>query len=189
MYTLLLVPPLFICFLYTQLKENHHQQQPASHILFPRFDENTPEYYQNLENMQYAFLFFIRIYDNFAYHLQHITLNTTTYRALFSISLILSTLFYVCGKYLVMVIGLMVLLNKTWVGTLIEAILLFIMEFLQIMIDLGSKLFTSRSSKNKYVHTLEPIQVSVYENQRWWAGSGYTSQVSFHFLYVLQVLT
>jgi hypothetical protein len=173
-YTVLLVPPLLILLLYIRTGVIK-QQQSASQILFPRFDENTPEYYNNLENMQYAFLFFIRLYDNFAYHLQHIALNSTAYKILFVTSLCISISFYICGKYLVMAIGLMVLLNKTWVGTSMEAILLFIMEFLQIIIDLSQKL----KSKKKHQVKLEPIQISVYENQRWWAGSGYTSQVSY----------
>lgn len=176
---MLLVPPLLIVLLYTQtaatINKPAQKKKTASEILFPRFDENTPEYYNNLENMQYAFVFFIRLYDNFAYHLQHITLNSTTYKVLFVTSLCISILFYVCGKYLVMTIGLMVLLNKTFVGTSLEAILLFLMEFLQIVIDLVDKLnfFKKKQEQVK----LEPIQVSVYENQRWWAGSGYTSQL------------
>lgn len=169
-YTVLLVPPLLIWLLYTQTGVI---KQPASHILFPRFDENTPEYYINLENMQYAFLFFIRLYDNLAYHLQHITLNSTTYKILLVTSLMMSTLFYVCGKWLVMSIGLMILLNKTWVGTSIEIMLQFLMEVLQTFVDLVDKL---KRTKKPSLPT-EPIQVSIYENQRWWAGSGYTSQV------------
>ncbi|CAO3654567.1 unnamed protein product [Mucor hiemalis] len=169
-FTVLLIPPLLICLLYTQTGVI---KQPASQILFPRFDENTPEYYINLENMQYAFLFFIRLYDNLAYHLHHITLNATTYRVLLVTSLVISSLFYICGKWLLMAVGLMLLLNKTWVGTSLEILLQFLMEVLQTFVDLAHKL--KRTKKPSLPS--EPIQISIYENQRWWAGSGYTSQL------------
>ncbi|KAI7891014.1 uncharacterized protein EV154DRAFT_233627 [Mucor mucedo] len=168
-HTLLLVPPMLILFLYSQ---NGVLNQPASQILFPRFDEHTSEYYMNLESMQYAFLFFIRIYDNFAYHLQHLSLTSTTYKILFVVSLGISSLFYLFGKWLIMAIGLMLLLNKTWVGSTLEILLQFTMEVLQTGFELVHK-----STEKKNVVPREPIQVSLYENQRWWAGTGYTSQL------------
>lgn len=161
---------MLILFLYSQ---NGLVNQPASQILFPRFDEHTSEYYMNLESMQYAFLFFIRIYDNFAYHLQHLSLTGMTYKILFIVSLGISSLFYMFGKWLMMTIGLMILLNKTWVGSTLEILLQFTMEVLQTGFEL-----VHRSTEKKKVVTHEPIQVSLYENQRWWAGTGYTSQVS-----------
>lgn len=172
-----MIPPLLIWLLYTH---TGMIKQPASQILFPRYDENSAEYYTNLENMQYAFLFFIRIYDNLAYHLQHFTLTSTTYKILFFISLSVSSLFYICGKWLIMAIGLMCLLNKTWVGSLIETVLQFLMEFVQTLLDLVQRLFRKEI---KFVPT-EPILVSVYENQRWWAGHGYTSQVNYIYIYL-----
>lgn len=170
--TVLLIPPLLIWLLYSQTGIVK-SQQTASQVLFPRFDESTPEYYTNLESMQYAFIFFIRLYDNFAYHLQHIHLNGTTYRVLFVSSLCISFIFAYLGKWLVMIAGLMILLNKTWFGTFIEAILQFLMEVVQTAVDISQKF---KSSKKRTVER-KPIQVSVYENQRWWAGTGYTSQL------------
>lgn len=169
---MLLIPPLLIWLLYNQTGVVN-SQQTAAQVLFPRFDESTPEYYTNLESMQYAFIFFIRLYDNFAYHLQHIHLNATTYKVLFACSVCISIIFAYMGKWLVMIAGLMVLLNKTWFGTFIETILQFLMEVVQTAVDIFQKF---RSSK-KTAQERKPIQVSVYENQRWWAGTGYTSQV------------
>ncbi|RCI03840.1 peroxisome- protein [Rhizopus stolonifer] len=165
-YTVLLIPPLLILGLYFKIGIQPHQN--ASQILLPRFDENTPEYYTNLENMQYAFLFLIRLYDNLVYHVQHITLTTTTYTVLFVVSLFVSWIVLVMGKWLVMSIGLMVLLNKTWVGNWMEVVLQFCMEVVQTMVDLVQ---THQPLQKK------PIEISVYENQRWWAGIGYTSQL------------
>ncbi|KAI9248459.1 hypothetical protein EDC94DRAFT_349360 [Helicostylum pulchrum] len=166
---LIIIPPLLILLLYTQ---TGIITQPASQILFPRFDENTSEYYQNLENMQHAFLFFIRVYDNFAYHLQHITLNSTMYKLLLIVSICLSGLIYVCGTWFMMATGLMILVNKTWVGSLLEIVLQFLIEFLQTCIDLVQRVFKTETKVVPH-----PIQVSLYENQRWWAGNGYTSQL------------
>ncbi|KAG2229219.1 hypothetical protein INT48_001887 [Thamnidium elegans] len=81
-------------------------------------------------------------------------------------------LIYVCGTWFMMAIGLMVLINKTWVGSLIEIVLQFLVEFLQTCVDLVQRLFKTETKS-----VLHPIQVSVYENQRWWAGNGYTSQL------------
>ncbi|KAI8643411.1 hypothetical protein BD408DRAFT_414868 [Parasitella parasitica] len=170
--TVLLIPPLLIWLLYNQTGIIRSQQD-ASQVLLPRFDESTPEYYTNLESMQYAFIFFIRLYDNLAYHLQHVHLNRTTYKVLFASSLCTSFIFYYMGRWLVMIAGLMVLLNKTWFGSFIEAMLQFLMEVVQTAVDIFQKI---KSSKKAAVER-KPIHVSVYENQRWWAGTGYTSQL------------
>jgi hypothetical protein len=174
--TVLLIPPLLIWLLYIQIGVS---QVTASQILFPRFDENTTEYLANLENMQYSFLFFIRLYDNLVYHLQHITLNGMAYKILFVSSILVSVAFAYMGRWLFMAIGLMILLNKTWVGTSIEAILQFLMEVIQTAVDLAQKLTNKGRNNSTNVERIKPIQVSIYENQRWWAGNGgYTSQVS-----------
>jgi hypothetical protein len=179
--TVLLIPPLLIWLLYIQTGIIVNSQQTASQILFPRYDENTPEYLVNMENMQYAFVFFIRLYDNLVYHLQHITLNAMTYRILFASSVVVSLAFAYMGRWLLMAIGLMILLNRTWVGTSIEAIVQFFVEVIQTTVDLVQRLTKKDDSK---VLRNKPIQVSVYENQRWWAGNGgYTSQVNKPFLF------
>lgn len=53
-----------------------------------------------------------------------------------------------------------------------EVVLLFLVELLQTCIDVIQKLAFRTSTPER-----KPIEVSVYENQRWWAGTGYTSQV------------
>lgn len=180
--TVLLIPPLLIWLLYLQTGVITNPPNTAAQVLFPRYDENTPEYLCNLENMQYAFVFFIRLYDNLVYHLQHITLNATVYKILFVSSILLSLAFAYMGRWLIMAIGLMILLNKTWVGTSIEAILQFFMELIQTAIDLIQKFTTKGPNNSRVVERNIPIQVSVYENQRWWAGNGgYTSQVRNHY--------
>ncbi|KAI8375621.1 hypothetical protein EDC96DRAFT_495953 [Choanephora cucurbitarum] len=166
----LILPPLLIGLLY---KIVGIRQQNASLVLFPRFDENTTEYYTNLGHMQYAFMFLIRLYDNMVYHLQHITLDGTTYRILLVSSLFVSLAFAYFGKWLIMMIGLMILCNRTWIGGSIEALLLFGVEVVQTIADLGQRLMTN---KDKAIER-RPMEVSVYENQRWWASTGYTSQM------------
>jgi hypothetical protein len=169
----LLAPPLLIVLLYSQA--GIQTQQPSSQILLPRYDDSTAEYYTNLEDIQQSFLFLIRFYDNLAYHLQHITLDSFTYKVLFMTSLVFSVLLYYFARYFVLAIGLMILLNRTWVGNVIEVALQFLMEVTQTSVDVFHKL--TRSSSSSGVVDRKPIQVSVYENQRWWAGNGYTSQV------------
>ncbi|KAI8976905.1 hypothetical protein BDB01DRAFT_764259 [Pilobolus umbonatus] len=161
--SVLLIPPLLIVLLYTQ---TGIQPKSASEILVPRYDESTPEYYQNLESMQYAFTFLIRLYDNLAYHLHHVPLNALAYKALFVFSLCISCTFLYMGRYLVMGIGLMVLLNKTWVGTALESVGKYVMHGVQTMMAMKN----IRQERG-------PMDVSVYENQRWWAGHGFTSQL------------
>jgi hypothetical protein len=169
----LLAPPLLIVLLYSQA--GIQTQQPSSQILLPRYDDSTTEYYTNLEDIQQSFLFLIRFYDNLAYHLQHITLDSFTYKVLFMTSLVFSVMLYYFARYFVLAIGLMILLNRTWIGNVIEVALQFLMEVIQTSVDVFHKL--THSSLSSSVVDRKPIQVSVYENQRWWAGNGYTSQV------------
>ncbi|KAI8382317.1 hypothetical protein BD560DRAFT_420904 [Blakeslea trispora] len=167
----LIIPPLSICLLYVKAGI---RQQNASLVLFPRFDENTTEYYTNLGHMQHAFTFLIRLYDNMAYHLQHITLDGTTYKILALSSILVSFAFAYLGRWLILIIGLMILCNKTWIGSSVEALLLFCIEVLQTMTDLGQRLIISRKEKQT---DRKPMEVSLYENQRWWTNTGYTSQM------------
>ncbi|CAO3668423.1 unnamed protein product [Rhizopus microsporus] len=168
--TLLLVPFFPICVLY--IKVGTRPQEHASQVLAPRYNENTIEYYRNLEQMQHTFIFFIRLYDNIAYHLHHINLDNSAYRILLASSAFTSLMFFYIGRYLIMMVGLLILFNKTWIGSFMEVILLFLVELLQTCIDIIQKLAFRTSIPER-----KPIEVSVYENQRWWAGTGYTSQM------------
>ncbi|KAG1448215.1 hypothetical protein G6F56_009009 [Rhizopus delemar] len=165
--TLLSIPPCMVFLLCKQIGSTH---QRASVVLFPRYDEKTVEYYSNLEQMQYAFVFFIRLYDNLAYHLNHISLDSFTYKCLALLSVLGSVMFYYVGRHLILMVGLLVLLNKTWVGSTVEVVLQFVAEVLQTVLDIFYKLLN-------YSDTKKTIEVSIYENQRWWAGTGYTSQM------------
>ncbi|ORE02809.1 hypothetical protein BCV72DRAFT_214500 [Rhizopus microsporus var. microsporus] len=147
-------------------------QEHASQVLAPRYNENTIEYYRNLEQMQHTFIFFIRLYDNIAYHLHHVSLNKSAYRILLASSAFTSLMFFYIGRYLIMMAGLLILFNKTWIGSFMEVVLLFLVELLQTCIDIIQKLALRTSTSER-----KPIEVSVYENQRWWAGTGYTSQM------------
>ncbi|KAI9281197.1 hypothetical protein BY458DRAFT_499870 [Sporodiniella umbellata] len=168
--TLVFIPPLTVFWLCKRVGLKPYLQ--ASFVLTPRYDEKTPEYCANLEQMQQAFVFFIRLYDNLAYHLNHISLDSFTYKILFILSLCVSTVFYYFGRNLLLLSGLLILLNKTWVGSTLETLLLFTIELLQTVIDISNRLDYRRTASQK-----KTIEVSVYENQRWWAGVGYTSQM------------
>ncbi|KAG1556304.1 hypothetical protein G6F49_006389 [Rhizopus delemar] len=158
---------------FTRLRIGLNPQQRASFVLMPRYDEKTSEYYENLEQMQHTFVFFIRLYDNLAYHLNHISLDSFTYKILFVLSGCMSLILFYTGKNIIVLMGLLVLLNKTWVGSVVEAILIFVAELLQTCFDILQKLNYSTTTPEKK----SIIEISVYENQRWWAGIGYTSQM------------
>ncbi|KAI9486924.1 MAG: hypothetical protein EXX96DRAFT_475890 [Benjaminiella poitrasii] len=146
----------------------------ASDVLLPRYDEQSPEYHRNMQDMQQAFVFLIHLYDNLAYHLQHVRLTSTTYKVLAVTSVAISgVLAYVGLGPFMMVVGLIVLVNRTWIGKVLEAVLGFLWETLQTIIGLCQKI--SRKSVKEIQR--KSIQVSVYENQRWWTGTGYTSQL------------
>lgn len=159
-------------------------QQRASFVLMPRYDEKTSEYYENLEQMQHTFVFFIRLYDNLAYHLNHISLDSFTYKILFVLSGCMSLILFYTGKNIIVLMGLLVLLNKTWVGSVVEAILIFVAELLQTCFDILQKLNYSTTTPEKK----SIIEISVYENQRWWAGIGYTSQVIIYYSYIVSLI-
>ncbi|KAI8384830.1 uncharacterized protein BYT42DRAFT_592880 [Radiomyces spectabilis] len=143
-------------------------QTSASQALMPRFDESTPEYYVNLERTQQMMLFLIRLYDNLAYHLQHVILSSTMYQCLLLGTVIISISLMFFGRWIVLAVGLIVLLNKTWLGSSIEVFTLFLLELVQTVVELVYR---------KPVAERKTMEISIYENQRWWAGSGYTPQL------------
>ncbi|KAI7903322.1 uncharacterized protein BX663DRAFT_508218 [Cokeromyces recurvatus] len=170
-YTILLIPPLLVWRLYWSI--GLEEQQNVSQILFPRYEEHSSEYYTNLQNMHYTFVFLIRLYDNLSYHMQHIQLTSTSYKLMLLISLLISVMLAFAGRFLVITVGLVILLNKTWIGTAIEIILCNLIELVQKVCYLYQ---VSRGTKS-VMSERKWIEVSVYENQRWWAGTGYTSQL------------
>ncbi|KAI8089000.1 integral peroxisomal membrane peroxin-domain-containing protein [Halteromyces radiatus] len=165
----ILLPPILIILLFFR---SGVQNRPANQILLPRYDEGTPEYYVNLERMQSTMVFMIRLYDNLSYHLQHASLNENVYRMLFVMSVMLTVLLYMMGRWLVLTFGLVVLLNKTWLGGVLETVIQMVMEMLQTIIDVIQRITFPR---HRQIPT--SLEVSLYENQRWWAGTGYTSQL------------
>ncbi|KAI8148147.1 hypothetical protein BJV82DRAFT_594759 [Fennellomyces sp. T-0311] len=169
---LLVIPPALVLALY--IRVGIKPTMTASQALVPRFDENSPEYYANLERTQQSMLFLIRIYDNIAYHCGHVWLSPSSYRVLGLAAFAISGLFFLMGRWIIMLIGLVILLNKTWVGSTAEVALQFILELIQTAFDVIQKL--ASTTKTSTI-ALKPVEVSLYENQRWWAGSGYTSQL------------
>lgn len=166
-----LLPPVLIVLLFFRSGIQH---RPANLVLLPRYDESSPEYYVNLERMQTFMVFMIRLYDNLSYHLQHASLNENVYRLLFVMSLGLTALLYFVGRWVILLLGLVLLLNKTWVGTTLETSIQLAMEILQTMVDVFQRLCLPHHHASKTT-----VEVSLYENQRWWASNGYTSQVIF----------
>lgn len=164
----ILLPPVLIILLFFR---SGLQDRPANQVLLPRFDEGTAEFYTNLDRMQSCLVVLIRFYDNLSYHLQHASLNENVYRLLFVLSLVMTVLLYVVGRWLVLTFGLVVLLNKTWLGGVMETTVQVSMELLQTMVDLVQRVVSPRRASKV------SVEVSLYENQRWWAGTGYTSQV------------
>ncbi|CAO3598655.1 unnamed protein product [Absidia cylindrospora] len=154
----LLLPPILILLMFFR---SGVQNRPANQILLPRYDEGTPEYYVNLERMQSCLVFFIRCYDNLSYHLQHASLNANVYRLVFVLSIMLTGFLYMMGRWLVLVFGLVVLLNKTWFSGTIETVVQLTMEMLQTIVDIAQHLL-SLNQTSKVV-----LEVSMYENQRW----------------------
>ncbi|KAI8332856.1 integral peroxisomal membrane peroxin-domain-containing protein, partial [Chlamydoabsidia padenii] len=166
--SMILLPPVLIILLAFR---SGLQDRPANQILLPRYDEGTPEYNVNLQWMQSCLVFFIRFYDNLSYHLQHASLNENVYRLLFAQSLVLTFCLYLVGRWLILVFGLVLMVNKTWLGGAMETAIQVSMELLQNMMDLIQHLVYSRHSSKV------SLEVSLYENQRFWAGTGYTSQL------------
>ena len=169
----------------------------ASQALVPRYDENSADYYTNLERTQQSMQFLIRIYDNIAYHLGHVWLTRGSYRILTVVAITMSLLFWALGRWIIMLTGLVILTNKTWVGSTAEVCLQFFLEVVQTTMDVLQKLasFSFRNKKDKDNNSkgkngslTQPIEISLYENQRWWAGSGYSSQVNgYIYIYIMIV--
>ncbi|KAG2219202.1 hypothetical protein INT45_013068 [Circinella minor] len=181
---LLIIPPALVIGLYIHVGVK--PTTTASQALVPRYDENSADYFSNLERTQQSMQFLIRIYDNIAYHLGHVWLTPGSYRILTMVAITTSLLFWALGRWIIMLMGLVILTNKTWVGSTAEICLQFFLEVIQTTMEVFQKLisFSFRNKKNKDSNNkrkngsfTQPIEISIYENQRWWAGSGYTSQL------------
>ncbi|RUS14673.1 integral peroxisomal membrane peroxin-domain-containing protein, partial [Endogone sp. FLAS-F59071] len=152
--------------------------------LFPTFDETSPEYLKNLQNIQNMMGEFTDAYDAIVFHSKHF--NWTADGGDETLRILQVLLFALVGLSLIMwwvpwglvfaFTGACVFLGNTQFSKqLAKQALPVLLENGQNMIDGLNNLLRVFEEKAKYQCSVTVM--SLYENQRWWAGSGFTPQL------------
>jgi hypothetical protein len=80
------------------------------------------------------------------------------------------------GRELLILVGLLVLVRHTRVWIIGQKLLAVVLEAVQTLIDIAGHFGLVKTNPARAADP-KTIEISVFENQRWWAGSGFTGQV------------
>jgi hypothetical protein len=120
----------------------------------------------------------ISLHEKLTRQLVHVNhYDTRTLLLIFAITVLMSSIMWMFGAELVLLIGCSILLKHTWVWQVAHKIFGVILETMQTLVDVASKLGLVNLNPTRAADP-EILEVSVFENQRWWAGSGFTGQVN-----------
>ncbi|RUS31019.1 integral peroxisomal membrane peroxin-domain-containing protein [Jimgerdemannia flammicorona] len=152
--------------------------------LFPTFDEASPEYLKNMQNIQNMMGEFADGYDAVVFHSRHFnwsaeggdeTLHILQFllAALAALSVVM---WWVPWNLVFAVAGAgMFLGNTQFCKQLGRQALPVLLENGQTVLDKVNGLLKVLEEKIKKQNSVNVV--SVFENQRWWAGSGFTPQL------------
>ncbi|KAG1459756.1 hypothetical protein G6F46_006148 [Rhizopus delemar] len=188
---LLLIPHIiFINILITGYNKRRQQQQQVSSsgsskrfehftaTLFPAFDESSPEYLRNMQNLQNMMGEMSDLYDLVASNAHHVDWSSEgktmhIFQAtLVSFFILCFTIWLIPLNIIFLVSGMCAfLLNTRFTKYLLK-------ELMPKLTDVGQSQFNSilqwYLQLEKNLNDQANIQeMSLYENQRWWSGSGF----------------
>ncbi|KAI8885244.1 hypothetical protein K501DRAFT_246386 [Backusella circina FSU 941] len=160
---------------YTKRKQ---QQQDGSNTISKTYDESSPEYIRNMQNLQNIMGELSDIHDIFFSQLHHLDWSneTVTLRifqtALVSLFGMAMIVWFIPLNIVCMVAGIILfLLNTRFAKYLVK-------EMLPQATELGQQQLKSAADwyhqvENRLDEQLNLKYMSLYENQRWWAGSAF----------------
>jgi hypothetical protein len=171
---ILLIPPLLILLTLPQLKS----AKSISDILLPICtDETSPQYFSNLRTVQDILTQAITLHDKLSRQLTRLSQdNARVSMWILALSGLASSIAWVFGRHLVWFVGCMVLLRHTWLWQVAQKIVGVILEAIQTLADGAGKLGLIKANPTLAANP-DTLEISIFENQRWWAGSGFTGQV------------
>lgn len=171
---ILLIPPLAILLILPQLKN----AKSIADVLLPSCtDETSPQYFQNLRTIQDSLMYAIGVHEKLTRQLMHVNhYDTRAQLLIFAISVLTSSVLWIFGTQLVLILGCLVLVRHTWIWTMVQTVFGVILETIQVMVDVAGGLGLVNKNPTRAADP-ENLEISIFENQRWWAGSGFTGQV------------
>jgi hypothetical protein len=172
---ILFIPPLVILLTLPQLKS----AKSISDILLPICtDETSPQYFSNLRTVQDILTQGITVHDKLTRQLAHLSQedNTRVPLGMLGLAGLTSSIAWIFGRQLVWFIGCMVLLRHTWLWQIAQKVVGAILEAIQTLVDGAGKLGLIKANLTLAADP-DTLEISIFENQRWWAGSGFTGQV------------
>lgn len=157
--------------------------------LFPAFDEASPEYLKNMQNLQNMMGEMSDLYDLVASksHLVDWSSETETMRffqgALISLGALVSVIWFVPLNVIFLVGGItMFLLNTRFAKFVLKEMLPQVAEIGQSQVDSAVQWYTQVEKRLDDQANVK--ELSLYENQRWWSGSGFVPHVSVDSVWV-----
>ncbi|EPB91412.1 hypothetical protein HMPREF1544_01734 [Mucor circinelloides 1006PhL] len=153
--------------------------------LFPAFDEASPEYLKNMQNLQNMMGEMSDLYDLVASksHLVDWSSETETMRffqgALISLGALASVIWFVPLNVIFLVGGIaMFLLNTRFAKFVLKEMLPQVAEIGQSQVDSAVQWYTQVEKRLDDQANVK--ELSLYENQRWWSGSGFVPHMLPH---------
>jgi hypothetical protein len=170
----LLISPLIILLIFPQLK----LEKSLSNALLPTCtDETSQQYFQNLKTTQDILTCAISFHDKLTKWLSRVDhYDSTASMIAFTTSCLVSSLIWMFGRELLILVGLLVLVRHTRVWIIGQKLLAVVLEAVQTLIDIAGHFGLVKTNPARAADP-KTIEISVFENQRWWAGSGFTGQV------------
>lgn len=151
--------------------------------LFTSYDESSPEYLRNMQNLQNMMGELSDIYDLCASHAHYFDWTSDESMRLFQgtmISLIGLCLSIWCIplSWIFLVAGISVfLLNTRFAKFVMKEMMPQVTELGQSHLETAVNWYTTVEKKLDDQENQK--ELSLYENQRWWSGSGFIPHVSF----------
>ncbi|CAO3662788.1 unnamed protein product [Rhizopus stolonifer] len=182
---LLLLPHLlFINILITGYNKRYQPPEQATqrHAFFPAFDESSPEYLRNMQNLQNMMGEMSDLYDLVASNAHHVDWSSEgkTMRlfqaTLISLLALLFTLWLIPLNMLILVAGVNIfLLNTRFTKYVLKELMPQLIHVGQSQLDGVLQWYLQLEKKLNDQTNIQ--ELSLYENQRWWSGSGYVPHV------------
>lgn len=150
---------------------------------FPAFDEASPEYLKNMQNLQNMMGEMSDLYDLCASNAHHFDWSSEadTMRifqgALISLALLCLGIWFVPLNIIFLVGGIgLFLINTRFAKFVLKEMLPQVAEIGQAQMDSAIQWYTQVEKKLDDQANFK--ELSLYENQRWWSGSGFIPHVS-----------
>lgn len=156
-----------------------------SSALFPTFDESSPEYLKNMQNLQNMMGEVSDIYDLVAANAHYFDWSSEadTMRVLqavvFSMVVLLGLVWFIPLNIICLVTGVSVfLMNTRFAKYCIKEIMPYALKFGQTKMEYVARWYAKLERQLEEQERVR--QVSLFENQRWWSGSGFAPQVEHY---------